>query len=209
MQRSVEKKLSDAISFLISGRLKTEQLPKYAFRNIKDPAEMQWLLSLDANQFANVVRNVAIAARAPAAYLSREDVRQGFLWVHGEIHRMAILIDWLGRTGRVADQAAMVDWKTPCIIPWQPQAPIIGPDADAMFSQLYPEAINAVAAGDSDLPPPDSPPPLRVVRDARPDPDVGAAPVDLFAPQPAPPQAPPQAVRPAVRRAASDPDFAT
>lgn len=203
MQRAVTKKVGDALQFLLAGRLRTDQLPRYVFRprNFTDD-EVRFLLAMEAAQFENFMRSIAAAQKLPAAYMQRDDVRQGFWWVHGEVQRLALVLDWLESQGRVADRDKLLDWNAPCIIPWDPKRPILGDEAAHLFAQHYPEVVRAATApADADLPPadiPGGPAPLRVVREPE------GAPVDLFGDA----GGNGQGRQPAPRRAASsDPDF--
>lgn len=208
MQRAVTTKVGAALQFLLAGRLRTDQLPRYVFRprNFTDD-EVRFLLAMEAGQFENFMRSIAAAQKLPAAYMQRDDVRQGFWWVHGEVQRLALVLDWLESQGRVADRDKVLDWNAPCIIPWDPKRPILGDEAAQLFAQHYPEVVRAASApapADADLPPadipagPGAPTPLRVVREPE------GAPVDLFGDA----GGNGQAHQPAPRRAASsDPDF--
>lgn len=154
MSQQVASKIGGALDELIKGRLGVEHLPRFAFRNMDD-AGIKHVLSLSAEGFAALVRQVSLQKGLPQQYFQRQDIQYGFLWVYEEITRMAALLDWLEGHGRLAERKAFLEWTSPPTVPWSAQQPLVGDEAFSLFAQAYPEI--AQAAIGMDLPPPPEP----------------------------------------------------
>lgn len=151
MKRELNNKIGAAISYLVGGKLNTQQLPRYAIRKLTTQ-EVGHILQQGAEGFAQTVKNIALQQSLPATYFDRPDVQKGFVWVFEELARMAIVMNYYEANGRMNDREKLKDWSSPVLVPWRDGEPVIGEEAQEIFVQAHPEAVKAL---DADLPEPE------------------------------------------------------
>lgn len=157
MDKLLLPKIAQAIQFLIAGKVKSEQLPRYIFRNFKDATQVEYLIGRGPQEFADLVARAAVSAGAPQQYLTRQDVQLGFRWVYEETQRMAWVLDYYEGQGMLPERARLLEWNGGMIVPMQNQQGqfVIGPAAEKFFAERFPAVAQAMMkmAAQADLPP--------------------------------------------------------